>query len=165
MLYLDDTYDSEERDGVKYKDGHWYSLTIKPDDKFQCTSDITAYARILTFYQLYSAKMERLFPAKHFEYYFRIEISEPIGRDVCTPPRLHLHGKVFIKDRFGVLHWLLMAVPDLLIHARLQIGVLEDHTKWDNYIHKQSRFIPKDYSTITNTVKVEDPLRGGPSHP
>lgn len=169
MLKLDDSNDTQKcgetgppcdsecgkkpRYPLVYKDQGIYSITVKPDDHMQFLKNTTAVSRLFEFHQFYSTKFQRIFDSKHYEYHCRVEISEPIGDDICNPPRLHLHGIFKLKTRYSVIEFLLMAMPDLLIHARLQIHELNDPEAWNEYIHKQTRFIPKDYAVISNTYK------------
>lgn len=160
MLKLDDTDDSEEEFTCKYRDGVTYAVTIKPDDKLQFVNIETASARIFEFYKFYTEKFKRICDPKHFTYNFRIEVSEPIGNDVCTNPRLHLHGTITLRTRYSVLSWLLTVMPDLLIHARLQIVELKgDGKAWNTYMMKQARWIPKNIAQISSGVfETGDPL-------
>lgn len=139
---------------VKYNEGDILSITVAPDDHLQ--GDFIKQKpseRIMEFYQFYSQKMDRLMNVNdrsHFDYWFRVEISEPIGNQVLFPPRLHLHGIIRLNTRYSVLMFLLNVIPDLLIHSRLQINHIIDPTTWIAYCRKQVRYIPKGCATITN---------------
>lgn len=156
--------DENESGCCKYEMGHILSVTIAPDDHMQ--GDFIKQKpseRIMEFYQLYSQKMDRIMNVNdrsHFDYWFRVEISEPIGNQVLFPPRLHLHGIIRLNTRYSVLMFLLNVIPDLLIHSRLQINHLAYHEgdikRWIEYCRKQTKYIPKGCSTITNqTSEVE----------
>lgn len=140
---------------IKYNDGDILAVTIKPDDYLQGEHlKQSASARIMEFYQFYSQKLSRLMQNKqqcHYDYWFRIEISEPIGENVCAVPRMHLHGIIRLNTRYSVMTWLLEVMPDLLVHARLQIShIQEPKQAWIEYCRKQSRYIPKGCATISN---------------
>lgn len=139
---------------TKYNPGDLLAVTIKPDDKIQGSFNVEPpSARMLSFNQYYHEKLARLMGPKDshpFDYWFRLEISEPIGDDVYTNPRMHLHGVVRINSKYGVFKWLMDVIPDLLIHARLQIGHITDLPGWLEYCTKQQEYIPKGMALLSN---------------
>lgn len=142
---------------VTYNEGDILAVTIKPDDKIQGDFIKTnGIERLLDFYNYYNTKLTRLMNPKHYTYWFRIEISEPVGKDVKNQPRFHLHGTIKLKTKHAVFIWLTEVMPDLLIHALLHINhLIEDENKsWIEYCKKQHLYIPRNQSTISNEVDI-----------
>lgn len=142
---------------VKYNEGDTLSITIKPDDKLQGDFNKTGgIERLLDFYNYYNTKLNRLMNPKHYTFWFRVELSEPIGEDVHNQPRFHLHGYIKLKTKHAVFIWLTEVMPDLLIHARLQINHLidDENNSWIEYCKKQHLYIPRNQSTISNEVDI-----------
>lgn len=161
-------YDEKSTHELTYKIGTVLAVSINPDDKVQqfLTKD-----RVSDFYTYYKSKFERMDP-KHFDHWFRIEISEPIGTVTSEGPRLHLHGVIKLKTRIGVYKWLIDIMPDLLQHARLQIDQCppERIPGWLKYCIKQAEIVPDNFwlsnfsgSPKGETVPCLSPARGATS--
>lgn len=131
-----------------YNDGDLLAVTIAPDDTMQQYRKPKRYNEFVTFY---STKLNRLFgESKLFDYWFRIEASEPIGQVQTDGPRLHLHGMVKLKKPLSVHKWLVDIMPDLLQHSRMEIRHIKDkecRDGWIAYCNKQRRFMP-----LTNDI-------------
>lgn len=153
-----------------YNIGDTLAVSINPDDKVQ---SFLSKDRVSNFYTYYKTKFDRM-ESKHFEHWFRIELSEPIGTVTSEGPRLHLHGVIKLKTRLGVYKWLLTVMPDLLQHARLQIDKLPDNrvAGWLQYCLKQTNIVPDNFwlsnfaeSPKGETVPCLSPARGATSFP
>lgn len=142
-------YDEKKAFQTTYHKGDILAITIKPDDKMQGFGTPRRYQDFVAYYH---TKFNRLFEdSKQFSFYFRLELSEPIG-DVCTSPRLHLHGVIKLHTNLSVFKWLNDVMPDLLVHARLKIDRIRDNAYmdgWYEYIHKQFTFMPTN-ATLSN---------------
>lgn len=135
-------YDEINDSKTVYHQGDLLAVTIAPDDKVQ---GYLGKERYSNFVKYYSTKFERLSDPKEYDYWFRIELSEPIGEVKSEGPRLHLHGLVRLKTKNAVFKWLYMIMPDLLQHAILNIKhCSEDRVSgWLAYCNKQNEYIPK----------------------
>lgn len=132
----------DEKPELTYRKGQSLAVTIQPDDSMQGFNSPKRYQDFINYY---SVKLDRLFAEKkNFTFYFRIELSEPI-KSVTAPPRLHLHGVVNLLTNMSVFKWLCDVMPDLLLHARLEITHIDSLSKacgWNEYIHKQKEVMP-----------------------
>lgn len=131
----------DEKTELTYRKGNLLSVTIQPDDKMQHFNDPKRYQQFMNYYE---TKLNRLFESQIFQFYFRIELSEPIG-SVVSGPRYHLHGLLHLGTNLAVFKWLSDIMPDLLIHARLEIHHIDSQSKldgWNEYIHKQKDVMP-----------------------
>lgn len=132
-----------------YNAGDVLSVTIAPEDKLQFFGK---QDRVTTFKQLYHDKVTRLFDTKYFDYWFRIELSEPINEVKFDGPRLHLHGVIKLKQKLSVYKWLTYIMNGLLSHAILKINHIKDKPMlegWIKYCIKQIHYLPID-SYISN---------------
>lgn len=136
----------DEKKDLFYEKDKWYAITIAPDDRLQWFKDKKRYNH---FYEYYRKLLIDLFDAKHYEYYFRIEASEPRGEIQSSGPRLHLHGYLKMKSKSAVFQLLVHALCQLLEHSRLEVTICNDVTAWWDYIHKQEMYMPIE-SWISN---------------
>lgn len=139
---------------LTYNIGDILAITIAPDDKVQ---QFLSKTRVQDFHEYYSKKFEHFKP-QHFNHWFRIEISEPIGEISNQGPRLHLHGVIELKTKYSVFTFLLTIMPDLLQHARLEIHHLKDdkqHIGWIRYCKKQQDLLPVNFC-LTNYTDIHD---------
>lgn len=127
---------------LKYREGDILAVSINPDDKLQCYLNKDRYN---SFREYYSKKFDRLDNPTMYDYWFRIELSEPIGTVTGEGPRLHLHGIVILKTKMAVFNWLYLVMPDLLQHARMEIHHCQPEgiEGWIRYCNKQKDYIPK----------------------
>lgn len=136
---------------LTYQKGDLLAVTICPDDKMQGFNTPKRYQDFLAYY---NTKFNRLFEdSKQFQFYFRLELSEPIGEVSGEGPRLHFHGCIKLCTNLSVFRWLNDVMPDLLIHSRLKIDHIKDQAYmdgWYQYCHKQFVVMPTN-STISNT--------------
>lgn len=127
-----------------YNKGDLLSVTIQPDDKLQGFNTPKRYQDFLGFYH---TKLNRILEDnKLFQFYFRLELSEPIGSvQPDHGPRLHLHGFVELLTNYAVFKWLCDVMPDLLTHARLEVHHIKSAEMaqgWHEYIHAQETYMP-----------------------
>lgn len=136
---------SEINDSTKctYNTGDVLAITIAPDDKIQQFNKVN---RVQEFLDYFASKLSKL-QADHFDHWFRIELSEPIGQIQSEGPRLHLHGIIVLKSKLSVYKWLLTIMPDLLQHSRLEIHHLDNqkYPGWVTYCTKQIQYLPKHF--------------------
>lgn len=146
-----------------YNKGDLLSITIQPDDKLQGFHAPKRYQDFLGFYH---TKLNRIFEdSKLFQFYFRLELSEPIGSvQPDHGPRLHLHGFVELLSNLSVFKWLCDIMPDLLVHARLEIHHVKTAAMaqgWHEYIHAQQSTMPVGavVSNVDTTLSWTSPER------
>lgn len=133
----------DEKSTITYRPGDKLSFTIAPDDKVQ---QFLKAQRVPEFYDYYKTKFDKL-DTKHYSYWFRIEVSEPIGEIKSEGPRLHLHGILHLKTRYAVFNFLIQFMPDILQHALIKVNHLTEETTpgWINYCNKQSDIVPSNF--------------------
>lgn len=127
---------------LTYNAGDILSVTIAPEDKQQFFGKTN---RVQLFHQLYHEQLTKLFDTKFFDYWFRIELSEPINEVKFDGPRLHLHGVIKLKDKLSVFKWLSYVMHGLLKNAILKINHIDSKDKlegWIGYCIKQIRYMP-----------------------
>lgn len=138
-----------------YNTGDILAITIAPDNTCQRYCHKNRYP---LFYQEYIDLTTKIFPPKLFEYEFRIELSEPVGKEVKNGPRLHLHGYVKLNKKASVFHFLLNSMPMMLGHNLLSIKHINEVDKlkgWYNYMDKQKAYMPSQ-SVISNYVDTKE---------
>lgn len=134
----------ENDHSLKYNVGDIISVTIKPDDQLQYFGKPK---RFNSFYELYCQKITRVFPVEHYDYWFRIELSEPINDISGQGSRLHLHGIVTFKSKISVFKFLLNGMTEMLSHALLKINHIQTSEMmigWKTYCIKQIAYLPKN---------------------
>ena len=98
-MYDENTLSTE----IVYNPGDTLAVTIAPDDKIQQFLKVSRYS---DFYEYYREKFTQ-FTHIHFDHWFRIELSEPIGEVQSEGPRLHLHGVIKLKTKLAVFNFCL----------------------------------------------------------
>ena len=124
---------------VKYNKNTPYAITIQPDDKHQYFRSPTRMDKFKNYINEFLLSL----PTVKIDYYFVIELSEPIGTVTSQGPRLHAHGVIYMNSNHSVYKFLLDIMPIWLTSARLEISKLNDVSYWVNYIHKQQHIFKK----------------------
>jgi len=104
-----------------------YTMTIAPSDDHQYWNEEDRVEKFRIYFRNYMVK--KLLPNK-FKFY--IEVS-PHGR-------LHLHGTISFKNLQTIKKFYIDDVRFLTLHNQIEIDTIEDKTKWETYVTKQSKF-------------------------
>lgn len=137
-----------------YNMGDVLAITISPDDHRQYYYNKRRYELFVEYYRT------RLFDTLNsslYDWYFTIELSEPIGKNISTKgPRLHLHGILKLKKRLAVHKFLLELFPLMLLDSNMTIKHIKSYDAcetWFKYISKQRKYMPMyNYTNFTTTV-------------
>lgn len=136
---------------LKYKKNTVYAVTIQPDDKHQYFRSPTRFSKFLDHM---NSLLVPLISSK-IDFYFIIELSEPIGTVTGQGSRLHLHGVINLKATESVYRFLLNHLSDFLLCGRLEISEVHDLDAWWTYIHKQKTIFKNHDNTLSNFLDQE----------
>ncbi len=141
-------FDENPKNECCYNANDFLAITIAPDDSLQYFNVQGRYAKFYEKYQHIFSKLPRT-----INYWFRIELSEPIGKTINTHgPRLHLHGIMHLKNKTSVFSFLCSVMPMLLKDAILSISHIKNIKQFDGcvgYMRIQEPYMPKQ-SEFTN---------------
>lgn len=138
----------DEKSNLHYRHNNCYAVTIAPDDTKQSFYAVHRMKNVYNHYKDVFDKIEHLYTklTKHIDWWFRMELSEPIGHEIASKgPRAHFHGVIHLKDKVGVYIWLCDLMPLLLTDARLSVKTIPTniaYNEWILYCYKQKDYIP-----------------------
>lgn len=149
LVMLDDEFPSKT---PTYNVGDVLAITISPDDHLQYYYNKRRYE---LFVEYYNKRIFNTLKATLYDWYFSVELSEPIGKNINTKgPRLHLHGILKLKKRLSVFKYLLEVFPQMLIDSNMTIKHIKSSDackSWFNYIEKQEKYMPQyNFTNFTN---------------
>jgi len=146
--------DDELNFSLTYNMGDVISFNINPADKRQWFGHSDRFHK---FHAHYTELLSTLFDMAEadYDYWFRIELSEPISTIVCSEgSRLHLHGFLKFKTKVSVYKFLLTYQNALLTLASVKIKHIKSQDQldgWIKYCTKQIHYLPKQ-AYFTNTL-------------
>lgn len=119
---------------LKYTPG-LYCITLNPSDKQQY---FRSPLRLQRFKEYIKAKLLVLKAIHEIDYFFRIELSEPLDNATCERgPRLHVHGFIYLENPKQVRSFLLTGWSSLAEDANIKIKRCTDSSGWAKYCEKQ----------------------------
>jgi len=132
------------------------AVTIKPIENLQhfgaCDRHEKCHAHLQQAFNSMVKRYSKLH--KHVPWWFRMELSEPIGKDIhSNGPRFHWHGLIYLKDEMGVYIWLCDLMPVLLALGSLHVSHITTqsmYTDWISYCLKQQLYLPKNFICVSN---------------
>lgn len=138
-----------------YKKGQCFAVTIAPIDQNQHFNASDRCQKCHNhLQQVFNSMVKRYCKMhKHIEWWFRLELSEPIGKTVTSGPRFHWHGIIHLKDEAGVYIWLCDLMTALLEDGILSIHHITTNRRyedWERYCLKQFEYLPKQFITVEN---------------
>lgn len=147
-------FDENPKDECCYNANDFLAITIAPEDSVQYFNIQGRYTKFYEKYQNIFSKLPRT-----INYWFRIELSEPIGKTINTHgPRLHLHGIMHLKNKAAVFSFLCSVMPMFLKNAILSISHIKNMPQFDGctkYMLKQKQYLPKQ-SEFTNFLEPDN---------
>lgn len=131
----------------KYVQG-LHALTIAPSDKYQY---FRSPLRMIRCKEYMHKKLSYLHEVHGMEYYFHMEISEPLDNDNgCIGPRVHAHGFIHLANKKQIKSFLLTGWTHLADDCKIMIKPIDDTAGWSDYITKQCDMVNE--SPLTNFV-------------
>lgn len=121
-----------------------YTFTFNPNDQRQFWEDQYRFKNFMT-------QLKK-------DFYFLKEVCRIKGFvEISKGGRLHFHGCIRFKEVLDIFSFFLNKVHTLQRYGTYEIDTLQDSTKWNEYVAKQSRFYPKNVNYIdTEKLLKED---------
>lgn len=134
-----------------YVINRWYSITINPEDRYQCWASENRY---LNFRRWFRAECLEIFPLP-LVYVGNIELSEPRNLNESKGPRLHFHGMFKFTDNAQIFKFLLLGLNRAARMGHVDIDTVGDLPTWIKYCRKHELVMPKD-SSLSNHYTIQD---------
>lgn len=131
---------------------NYYAVTLNAEDSKQYYGSANRVAQYRSF-------LNDLLLQLDADYYFKVEVSTPIG-DIHASnkgPRLHAHGVIRLNKPSRLKKWLINGMPLLLVNNKMNIDKIIDGSQWLEYIHKDDKWMNEP--PLTNWSDPEDFLR------